>query len=120
MADQNIAKLPSLLANNAKYPGLTDGDLTILTCPSGATVKINSLYVTNNNLCAQSSAITCKVFNLEDSIYIAKDIVVPYQTSIILIDKDTPVYLQEYDSISLSSSLDLALDAMINYDLMNE
>lgn len=120
MTNQNIAKLSTLYAQNQTFSQIDNDYTDLLTCESGTSIKINSLYITNNNLCSLPTSINLVINDLNKETYIVKELVVPYQTVIILIDKETPIYLEEYETLKLNSSIGPTIDAMINYDVMKE
>jgi hypothetical protein len=120
MANQNIAKLSTLYAQNQTFSQIDNDYTDLLTCESGTSIKVNSLYITNNNLCSISTSINLVINDLNKETYIVKELVVPYQTVIILIDKESPIYLEEYETLKLNSSIGPTIDAMINYDVMKE
>lgn len=120
MSNPNIAKLSQLYAQNEIFSSIDNVYKQLVICPSGASIKVNSLYITNNNFCEYETSINLTINTLSKSIYIAKNLVVPYGTMIILIHKESPIYLKEYESLKLNSMNGPTIDATINYDVMKE
>tara|TARA_R100001163_G_C5064288_1_gene201842 strand:- start:545 stop:922 length:378 start_codon:yes stop_codon:yes gene_type:complete len=125
MSNPNIAKLGTLQALNLNFKceGL-DPNLLLAT-QSSQTVKLNSLYITNNNACSKHSAISLYINDgtRSDSIsnfHLAKNIVVPLQTTIILIDKESVVYLKPSSFLYIVDHLGSSIEGVLSYDIMQE
>jgi len=120
MADPNITRLSRLNAKNNTFLIPTEDPVLLCETFASQTIKINSLYITNTNVCLNDTRISCYIFDGAVNRHLAKDIVVPVGTSIILIDKESPVYIQEFERIYLSSVVPDAIEGVINYDIMTE
>lgn len=83
---------------------------------SGKVLKINTLMVANIDG-ATAYGITAEVFkNALNGYKIASGIIVPATSSIVLITKDSGIYLEENDSIRLSTTAAAKLDAICSYE----
>lgn len=86
------------------------------TAASGKILKINSLIISNVNGTAAAD-ITADVYkNLTTSYRLAFTISVPADATLVLISKDTSIYLEENDSIRLTSSVNSYLEAVCSYE----
>lgn len=117
MAAPNIV---SVTAIYGKTTGQTVGTsaTAILTNASGSgkVLKVNTLIISNVNG-ASAADITADVFKNQTTGYnIASTISVPADATLVLISKDTAIYLEENDSIRLSASLASYLEAVISYE----
>lgn len=120
MANPNITRLGTLNAKNFGFKITTDDPVILIATDSFQSVKINSLYITNTNVCGLEPTIDCYVSDGVDNFYIANDIVIPLGTSIILIDKEGLIYLQPNQYLAISSNITFSIDGVISYDLMSE
>jgi len=117
MANPNIVNVTSIF-------GKTNG-LAVTTTPtaivtnlsaSNKILKINSLIIANVNG-TSSADITADVLkNGTTSRRIAFTIAVPNDATLVLISKDTSIYLEENDSIRLTASANTALEAVCSYE----
>ena len=89
---------------------------------SGKVQKVNSLTVANK--AADPLAITLEIFSEDDGggsgIALAKAIVLPENASLILIDKNTSVYLVEDKSLVLTCEGNDAVDVVASYEEISE
>jgi|TARA_R100000005_G_C4918565_1_gene152902 Fe-S cluster assembly iron-binding protein IscA len=125
MSDPNIARLGNLQAKNVPFRCTNTDPLLLLSTTSAQTIKINSLYVTNTNECSKHTAIRVYIndgLTTEDTsnYHLAKDIVVPLRTTLILIDRESVVYLRPNQYLWLVDELGNAIEGVINYDIMRE
>ena len=94
----------------------TSGDLLINSNNSNKVLKINSLYLTN--LSANSVSATISWNNGTTSFIIIKDVVIPANSVLVLIDKNAPLYLEENCKLIGISNADgnQNINAIISYE----
>lgn len=117
MANPNIVNVTTI---QGKVVGLLAGtSLTALvTNPSSSNkiLKINSLIVSNING-ASAADITVDIFkNQTTGYYLAYTISVPADATLVVISKDTSIYLEENDSIRIAASASNSLHAICSYE----
>lgn len=117
MAAPNIA---STSAGYGKTTGMavTTSAASILTNASGSgkVLKVNSLIVSNINGTAAAD-ITADVYKNQTTAYrLAYIISVPAKATLVVISKDTGIYLEENDSIRLTASANSYLEGVISYE----
>lgn len=125
MSDPNIARLGTLEAKNQRFRCTNTDPLLLLSAPLANTAKINSLYITNTNACSKHTAIKLYINNgastdTTDNYHLAKNIVVPLKTTIILIDRESVVYLEPNQYLWIVDELGGSIEGVINYDMMKE
>jgi hypothetical protein len=118
---------PNIVAVTSIY-GKTKGDnlsttLTtdILTCPSDKVLKINSIIVANID---GSNSADATVYFYDSSAAaryaLASTIAVPADASIIVIDKNSAIYLEESDQIEAGASSASDLVITISYEEIDD
>ena len=110
MANPNIVEVSSIYANNNFISaGLGDSSETyqlLINNPagSGKVFKVNSISVANTtsgNVVFTSIKIFSEDDLVGDSVHIVNEIPVPYQTTLIVTDKETTFYLLENQSVGV-------------------
>lgn len=117
MANPNIVDVTTILGKTAGL-AVTTSASAIVTNSSGSNkiFKINSLIISNVNG-TSAADITADVYkNQTSSFRLAFTISVPADATLVLISKDTSIYLEENDSIRLTASANSALEAVCSYE----
>lgn len=121
MAAPNIASASSIIGKTAVVDlSTTNATLVVENAASSSKVlKINSLYVANVDG-TSSSEITVSVYS-EDNIggtatEICKTVTVPADATLIVIDKDSYIYLEEDKSIGATAADASRLKVVCSYE----
>lgn len=116
MANPNIVNVATISGKTTVYVA-TATLATVVTNPaaSGKIFKINSLYVANTSSTTAYS-ITVDLFRSSVSYKIANTISVPANSSLIVIDKNTNIYLEEGDTIRAAGSTANILNVITSYE----
>ena len=119
MANPNIVNVTSILGKNA-FLALTTSFQTIVTNANNSDkiLKINSLIVNNidGTNAASVSSVIANATGLALLGYLANTISVPADSSLVLISKDTSIYLLENQVLRLQASANSDLHATISYE----
>lgn len=117
MANPNIVNVTSIYGKTAGQIVSTSPTAIITNLnQSGKILKINSLYISNINGLA-SNDITVDIYKNQTTAYrIAYTISVPNDSSIVIISKDAPLYLEENDSLRLTALTINYLEAVCSYE----
>jgi hypothetical protein len=117
MANPNIVNVTSIFGKTAGL-AVTTSATAIVSNPSASSkiFKINSLIVSNVNGTAAADITADVLKNGVTSRRIAFTIAVPADATLVLISKDTSIYLEENDSLRLSASVNSALEAVCSYE----
>lgn len=81
---------------------------------SGKLLKIESLIVSNVDG-TNAADITASVYRSSVEYKVASTISVPADSSIVVISKSAPIYLEEGDALRLTASVDSDLEAVCSY-----
>jgi hypothetical protein len=110
MANPNIASLTEIYGNTTSI-AVTTSWSTILTCPSNKVCKINSIIVSNIDG-TNSADINIDI----GGYYIARTIAVPADTSLVVVSKDTGLYLEESVALRCYASANSDLHIVVSYE----
>ena len=92
---------------------------TMLTnaASSGKVVKVNVLYIVNNSN-STDSAVTVAFVRSGTTVKIANLSMVTIGTTLVVITKDTSIYLEEGDSLQITASTNDTLQALASYEVI--
>jgi len=121
MAAPNIVNVTSIFGKTVGASlGLT-ATTDILTCASNKVLKINSIIVSNIDGAAAADA---TVYFYDDSAAaryaLAYTITVPADSTLIVLGKDNPIYLEESDQIEAGASATGDLNIIISYEEIDD
>ena len=116
MANPNIVNVTDIRGRTAVQDVTTTAS-AIVTNSSGSNkiFKINSLTIANVDG-TNSADITVDVFRSSASYDIAFTIAVPADSTLVVISKDTSIYLEEGDSLRCQASANGDLQAVCSYE----
>ena len=130
MANPNIAALTTLTGNTTYLtPGVTTAVVLLPNAASSNNVlRINQIVVANTT--ASAAAATVSIYSNGSvaqgsapaggtAFPVASAISVPANASLIVVDKTTAIYLNEANSITITSSTANALTFSISYELIS-
>ena len=124
MAAPNLVNVTSI---TGKIDGhaLTTDDLdnansNVITCAADQLIKINSIIVANID---GSSSVNIDVaVNLASDarFRIASTVAVPADSTLVVIGKDSPIYLEEGDELEARASADNDADICVSYEQLDD
>lgn len=117
MANPNIVNVSDI---RGKVTGLSvttvNNAIVLNSSGSNKIFKINTLSISNIDG-ANSADISAFLYqNQANTFYIAYTIAVPADAAVVLVSKDTSIYLQENDSIVLAASANGDLQAVCSWE----
>ena len=124
MANPNIINATSILGKTVFDDNIDSASATAIvsnSSTSGKVLKINSLIIANIDTAVppQSADITVTIENASGSTTystLAKDIAVPAYATLVVISKDTSIYLEEDMSLYVKASVAGDLSATCSYE----
>lgn len=119
MAAPNLVNVATILGTTTAAALNTTTTTSLLTnsAASGKVYKVNDVYVTNKS--AASATVTMDVYNGTTGFYIAYTLVVPIAATVVVVDRNSYVYLLEGWSIRGGASANSAIDTVISYEDMS-
>ena len=124
MAEPNLVNVTSIVGRTKvellKDDVITDSNCSILTAAADKLIKINSVIIANID--GTDSVDIDVAINHHDHgrHYLAKTVAVPADSTLVVIGKDSPIYLEENDQ--LEARADVASDAelVVSYEILDD
>ena len=122
MAAPNVVNVTSIYGKTVGAAlGTSTGDILVNTASSGKLLKLNSIIVANidgNN----SADVTVYFYDLSATtpFHIAKTVTVPSQSTLVVLGKDAPIYLEEGDKIMGLASAAGDLEIIVSYEELDD
>ena len=124
MAEPNLVNVTSIVGRSflelLKDDAIDNANASMLQCAADKLIKINSVIVANID--GSSSVDIDVAINHHDHgrHYLAKTVAVPADSTLVVIGKDSPVYLEEGDELEARASADNDADICISYELLDD
>ena len=117
MANPNIVGVTSIYGKSTGLAVTTVAQAIVTnSSASGKIYKINSLTVANINGTAAAD-VSVEVYKNQSIVYkLAHTVTVPNDATLVVISKDTSIYLEENDSIRITGSANSYLDAFCSWE----
>lgn len=116
MANVNLKSLTTVLGENASIDDIPITASGIVTCGNNEVLKVNSLYVANIDG-TNSATVTVDIYDgsAVDS-YLSKGLSVGAGGTVTVVTSETPVYINEGQSIRLTASAAGDLAGFVSYE----
>ena len=119
MAAPNLYNISVVTGKTSAFQ-VTTARTTMLINPanSGASIKINALFVTNVSNTNANGTFTVDFYRNSNSIKIASNTVVEPGNTVIAIAKDTSIYLEEGDALGIIGTTNDTMHALLTYEIV--
>lgn len=116
MANPNIVNVSTISGKVSGAAATTSAAALVSNAASsGKILKINALSIAN--ISGSAATITVDVYKNQSTAYrLAYTITVPVAATLVVISKDTSIYLEENDSLRVTASANTALEAVCSYE----
>lgn len=116
MAAPNIVNVATITGKTAvQAVGISATAIVTNSAGSNKVFKINSLIIANVDG-TNSADITVELFRSSVAYDIASTVAVPADATLVVISKDTAIYLEEGDALRLTASAAGDLEAICSYE----
>lgn len=116
MAAPNIVNVATIIGKTAVQAVTTAATAIVEnTAASGKVFKINVLTIANIDG-TNAADITVEIFRSSVAYDIAKTITVPADATLVVISKETAIYLEEGDALRCQASANSDLEAVCSYE----
>ena len=121
MAAPNIVNVSSIYGKTMGAALGTSTTTDMLTCPSNKVLKINSIIVSNVDG-TDAANVTVNFYDSSAAARyaLASTIAVPANATLIVLGKDSPIYLEEGDQIEAGASATSDLQIIISYEELDD
>jgi len=119
MANPNIVSVAAVYGKTSTL-AISTSYGTIVSASANTLVKINSLHIANVNTSDFNGTVTARINKLSGtSVRIADEINVPDASTLVLISKDSSIYLEEGDELQLLANSGGYLEATCSYEIIS-
>ena len=117
MANPNIVNVSNIYGKVAGQSiGTSASEIVSNPAQSGKIFKINAISIANVDG-SNSASVTVELYKDQSTIFhLAKTIVVPENSTLVVLSKDTSIYLEENDSIRIYGSHAQRLQGVCSYE----
>tara|TARA_R100000995_G_scaffold29203_1_gene12963 strand:- start:11562 stop:11927 length:366 start_codon:yes stop_codon:yes gene_type:complete len=120
MANPNLVAVTSIYGNSICGALTTTVTTDLLTCASNKLLKVNSIIIANIDG-TNSATVTMGVIKSGGSVVLfASTIAVPADATLVLIDKNSSIYLEEGDILEGGASANSDLTYTISYEELDD
>ena len=120
MANPNLVAVTSIYGNSINGALTTTVTTDLLTCASNKLIKVNSIIIANIDG-TNSATVTMGIIKSGGSVVLfASTIAVPADATLVLIDKNSSIYLQEGDILEGGASANSDLTYTISYEELDD
>lgn len=117
MANPNIGSATNFFGRTIGIPVLVGPQNITGVVPTNRVFKVNSLIIANvNGSSAADITVTWTDSSAATSYNLAFTITVPADATLVVLSKDTQIYLEEGDTITVNSSANGVLNAIISFE----
>ena len=121
MAAPNLVSVSSIYGKTVGQELNGTANTGILTCAADKCLKINSIIVASIDG-TNAGVVTCNFYDnsMTRRNPLASDVTVPANSSLIILGKDAPIYLEESDKIEAGASANGDLHMTIAYEELDD
>ena len=124
MAAPNLVNVTSITGKIDGHALTTDAidnsNSSVITCAADKLIKINSIIVANVDG-TNSVDIDVAVNLASDArFYLAKTVAVPADSTLVVIGKDSPIYLEESDELEARASAASDAELVVSYEILDD
>jgi hypothetical protein len=121
MAAPNIVNITSVYGKTMGVGLNTTSNTTILTCGADKVLKINTVNVSNvDGINAVETYVYFYDASAVNRYSLGHELVVPASASLIVVGKDSPIYLEESDRIEAWASANNDAHIVISYEEIDD
>lgn len=120
MTAPNIVNVTSIYGKTYAK-ALTTSTVNHVTCGSDKVIKINSIIVSNIHASDAATVNVAFYDGVDGADYqLAQTVSVPNASTLVVIGKDSPIYLEETDRIRAAASANSTLHIVISYEELDD
>lgn len=117
MANPNIAAATSIFGKSANFTLSTLNTIIASQTLAGRVFKINTIIACNTG--ASAITVTVRAAMPTTIRYIAKEVAVPANTTLVVVSKETSFYLEEAGDLYALASANNTCDLLISYEAIS-
>ena len=119
MGNPNIVNVSSIYGKTIGVALDTTLSTHLLACASNKIFKVNSIIVSNIDGASAADA-TISFYDGSSTWHLASTIAVPADSTLVVLGKDAPIYLEESDQIRGGAGTNSDLTCIISYEELDD
>ena len=124
MAAPNLVNVTSITGKIDGHALTTDAidnsNSAVITCASNKLVKINSIIVANIDGTNSVDIDVAVSLDSDARFYLAKTVALPADSTLVVIGKDSPIYLEEGDQLEARADVASDADLVVSYEILDD
>lgn len=118
MANPNIVNVTTIYGETEAINATTaNANVVQNGASSGAVYKINSLYASNLNG-STTMDFNVDLIRLANTFAVARNVPIPSKSTVVVISKDSSMYLREGDALQVSASSNSNVQVVCSYEVI--
>ena len=119
MANPNIVNVATINGGSLGFHLTTTAATALITATAEYIIKINSILVANVDG-TNAADVSVEFYNGSTAYRIASTVSVPADSTLVILGKDSPIYLEENHSIRGGAGAASDLEIIISYDELDD
>jgi GH25 family lysozyme M1 (1,4-beta-N-acetylmuramidase) len=118
MTAPNVVNVTTI-TGKTDVANVTTSATAVTTCATNSVYKINSIIVSNIDG-TNAADITIDLYRNSNAYHLASTITVPADSTLVVVNKDMGIYLEENDAIRGTASADDDLQVLCSYEVITD
>ena len=124
MAAPNLVNVTTITGKIDGHALTTDAidnaNSSVITAASDKLIKINSIIVANVDGDSSVNIDVAVHLDGDDRFYLAKTVALPADSTLVVIGKDSPIYLEENDQLEARASVASDAELVVSYEELDD
>ena len=124
MANPNLVNVTSIYGkvdgHKLTTDVISDSGSAVITCGADQLYKINSIIVANVDGTNSVDIDVAVHLDSDDRFYLAKTVALPADSTLVVVGKDSPIYLEENDQLEARASVASDAELVVSYEILND
>ena len=124
MANPNLVNVTSIYGKIDGHALTTDAisasGSSVITCGADQLYKINSIIVANVDGSNSVEIDVAVSLSGDARFYLAKTVALPADSTLVVVGKDSPIYLEEGDELEARASAASDAELVVSYEILND
>ena len=124
MANPNLVNVTTIKGkiegHKLTTDAISDSGSAVITCGADKLLKINSIIVANVDGSDSVNIDVAVHLDGDDRFYLAKTVAVPADSTLVVIGKDSPIYLEENDQLEARAEVASDAELVVSYEELDD
>ena len=124
MANPNLVNVTSIYGKVDGHAlttdAISDSGSAVIVCGADQLYKINSIIVANVDGSSSVNIDVAVSLASDARFYLAKTVALPADSTLVVVGKDSPIYLEEGDELEARASAASDAELVVSYEILND